>query len=76
MLTHHEETVAAPVALERRWTRALRLDWLGQMVASVLWGVSVFVYGIHAFGDVLQLCAAIAWTVANVDVLFRASDAS
>ncbi len=42
------------------------LDWLGQMVASVLWSVSVFVYGINSLGDVLQLCAALAWTVANI----------
>ena len=45
------------------------LEWLGQMVASVLWGASVFSYGINSTGDVLQLFAAMAWMIANLAVL-------
>ena len=54
---------------ERRWLHAFQLDWLGQMTASVLWATSVFVYGIGSTGDVLQLCAAVAWMVANIATL-------
>ena len=53
------------------WRQALQLDWLGQMLASVLWAVSVFVYGISATGDVLQLCAALGWMVANLAALMN-----
>ena len=45
------------------------VGWLGQMVASILWALSVFVYGITTTGDVLQLCAALAWTIANLATL-------
>ena len=54
-----------------RWAQVLRLDWLGQMAASLLWVVSVFIYGISSLGDVLQLCAALAWMLANLYALFR-----
>ena len=56
---------------QSRWNYALSLDWLGQMLASVLWTISVFVYGITEAGDVLQLCAALAWTVANLAALIQ-----
>ena len=46
--------------------RAMRLEWLGQTVASLCWIASVFTYGISASGDWLQLCAASAWLVANI----------
>ena len=49
----------------------IQLDWLGQMIASILWATSVFVYGITSTGDLLQLCAALAWMAANVSVLLR-----
>ena len=49
------------------------LDWLGQMIASVLWAVSIFAYGITSMGDVLQLCAAMAWMIANIASLMRGS---
>ena len=54
---------------ESLWNHGLQLDWLGQMVASVFWAASVFVYGITSTGDVLQLCAALAWMVANIATL-------
>ena len=47
-------------------TRMLRLEWLGQTVASLCWIVSVFLYGLEAAADVLQLAAASSWMVANV----------
>ena len=47
-------------------SRMLRLEWLGQTVASLCWIVSVFLYGIEKAADVLQLVAASSWLVANV----------
>lgn len=46
--------------------RALRLEWLGQMFASLCWFASVMAYGINSTGDWLQLFAASAWFLANV----------
>ncbi|MEM9466257.1 MAG: hypothetical protein AAGA90_12855 [Actinomycetota bacterium] len=46
--------------------RALRIEWLGQTVASLCWIASVFVYGLSSAGDWLQLGAATAWLTANV----------
>jgi hypothetical protein len=46
--------------------RVLRIEWLGQTLASVCWIVSVFCYGIESAGDWLQLAAASAWLVANI----------
>ncbi len=50
----------------------LKIEWLGQMVASICWIVSVFVYGIDGPGDWLQLSAASAWFVANVASVMNA----
>ena len=49
--------------------KALRVEWLGQTMASLFWIISVFTYGISATGDWLQLCAASAWLVANIAAL-------
>lgn len=58
---------AAPLSPQRsRLSRVLRLEWLGQMGASLFWTSSVLAYGVRSSGDVLQLCAASAWAVANV----------
>lgn len=43
-----------------------RLEWVGQTVASVCWICSVLAYGIRSSGDLLQLCAASAWLLANI----------
>ena len=50
--------------------------WCLQMLASLFWIASVFVYeGYHHgqsdyhHGDVLQLCAAIAWAMSNLAAL-------
>lgn len=49
--------------------RMLRLEWLGQTVASLCWILSVFSYGVSSTGDWLQLAAASAWMVANLAAL-------
>lgn len=49
-----------------RLTKALRIEWLGQMAASLFWIASVLTYGISAAGDWLQLLAACSWLVANI----------
>ena len=72
MLTTKNENVTASFTLSDRWAHALRVEWLGQMVASMLWMGSVFAYGVSSIGDVLQLFAALAWMLANIDALMRA----
>ncbi len=67
MLTEAKETTTAMVDSEGSWVkRALRVEWLGQTLASLFWIVSVFTYGISAIGDWLQLLAASSWLVANI----------
>ena len=63
------ENVDSPVQSgEERRTLAkmLRIEWLGQTVASICWIASVMVYGISSSGDWLQLAAASAWLIANI----------
>ena len=62
MLTEANEPIAKP----SRLTRMLKLEWLGQTVASLCWIASVYTYGISSSGDWLQLCAASAWLCANI----------
>ena len=52
----------------------LRVEWLGQTVASLCWIVSVGTYGISETGDWLQLAAASAWFVANIAALLSDRD--
>lgn len=52
--------------IQVRLARMLRLEWLGQTVASVCWIASVLAYGISSSGDWLQICAASAWLLANI----------
>ncbi len=47
-------------------SRVLRVEWLGQTIASLCWIISVFCYGISSVGDGLQLAAATAWLIANI----------
>ena len=49
--------------------KAVRVEWLGQTIASMCWIASVFTYGISSLGDWLQLFAATAWFIANIAVL-------
>lgn len=66
MLSNDEQGSVIAPARPSCLSRALRVEWLGQMAASLFWIVSVFVYGISETGDWLQLCAASAWFVANI----------
>ena len=66
MLSNDKEGAVIAPARPSRLSRAMRVEWLGQMAASLFWIVSVFVYGISETGDWLQLCAASAWFVANI----------
>ncbi len=53
-------------ALLARIARVLRIEWLGQTVASICWIGSVLAYGISSSGDWLQLFAASSWLLANL----------
>lgn len=55
-----------------RLARAMRVEWLGQMAASVLWIVGMLVNGLNATGDYLQIFAASAWFIANIAALLTA----
>ena len=59
-------SAAASGAKRSRLAKVLRIEWIGQTVASLCWIASVFVYGISSAGDWLQLGAASAWFVANL----------
>ncbi|MEM7812481.1 MAG: hypothetical protein AAF532_13480 [Planctomycetota bacterium] len=63
--------VASKTAVPGRRNMTIRLSWAGQMVASVFWAVSVFVYGEFALGDWIQLAAAVSWGIANVAALLE-----
>ena len=47
------------------------LSNLLQLIASISWIASVFVYGSFGLGDYLQLIAATAWTLSNIFSLLR-----
>lgn len=66
--------VPAPRTRPAWLDKVLRVEWIGQTVASLCWIVSVFVYEISGPGDVLQLCAASAWLVANLAAAFSAKN--
>ncbi len=56
--------------LRKNWVQlALSGEWLGQTFAGMFWLGSMFAYGINSTGDVLQLCAASAWLMANIATL-------
>ena len=40
-------------------------SWIFQLIASLSWFVSVFVYNSYSHGDYLQLVAAAAWMISN-----------
>ena len=69
MLTGTKEGAVVPKAERGRWAKALRIEWLGQTLASVSWIASVFAYGISSGGDWLQLFAASSWLLANLAAL-------
>ena len=44
----------------------LRVEWLGQTIASLCWITSMYFYGVKDIGDGLQLVAGLAWFIANL----------
>ena len=66
MLTDEARANAEPRFRSTWLNEVLRIEWLGQTVASVCWICSVLAYGINSTGDWLQLCAASAWLLANI----------
>ena len=61
---------------DRPKLKFLRIDWLGQTLASLCWVISVFVYGFASgdglqmsLADWLQLTAASSWFIANIATL-------
>ena len=44
----------------------MKVEWLGQTVASLCWIISMLFYGLSTVGDHLQLCAGVAWFLANI----------
>ena len=73
MLTQTDDRTIASPEENTLLKRALRIEWLGQTMASIFWIVSVFTYGITATGDWLQLLAASAWFIANIASLLSPS---
>ena len=69
MLTRTEDGTAVSPGRSSWLKRALRIEWLGQTLASVSWIASVFTYGISSGGDWLQLFAASSWLLANLAAL-------
>lgn len=61
-----EKAVADSSPIQARLARVLRIEWIGQTVASLCWIGSVLAYGISSGGDWLQLLAASSWLVANI----------
>ena len=53
-------------AARSRLAQVMRVEWLGQTVASICWIASVLTYGITSSGDWLQLFAASSWLLANL----------
>ena len=60
------EVVVGSTPIQARLARVLRIEWLGQTVASICWIGSVMAYGISSSGDWLQLLAASSWLLANI----------
>ena len=71
-----DDDVSMNARAPNRLQQALTLEWIGQTAASLLWGTSVFAYGISGPGDWLQLGAAMSWLVANLAALGRNPDQS
>ena len=72
MLRGNAREAVASGAVRNRLARMWSVKWLGQTVASVCWISSMLTYGIGSPGDLLQLCAASAWLLANIATLVAA----
>lgn len=54
------------ITVKKESSAGIDFPWLFQLIASVSWVASVFVYGSYGPGDLLQLAAASSWTVSNI----------
>ena len=72
MLTENAEASVAARNDRGLLAKMLRIEWLGQTIASLCWIASVLTYGISSNGDWLQLFAATAWLIANIASLLNA----
>ena len=66
MLTENVDTSISSREGRPRLEKVVRIEWIGQTVASVCWIGSVLADGISSSGDWLQLFAASSWLLANV----------
>ena len=57
---------ASSVHKKSKASKLLKVEWLGQTIASLCWVVSMFIYGLNSTGDWLQLAAGLAWFIANI----------
>ncbi|MEO1267127.1 MAG: hypothetical protein AAFX99_03450 [Myxococcota bacterium] len=70
MLTHSNNKETTVPKARRMLAQALRVEWFGQTLASLLWIASVLTYGLNSRGDWLQLLAASAWLLANIAAIW------
>ncbi len=55
-----------------RLSKMMRIEWIGQTLASLFWIVSVFAYGgPEGLGDWLQLMAASSWMLSNIASMMK-----
>ena len=57
---------------QTRLSKMMRLEWIGQTLASLFWIVSVFAYGgPEGLGDWLQLMAASSWMLSTIASIMK-----
>ena len=55
-----------------RLSKMMRIEWIGQTLASLFWIVSVFAYGgPEGLGDWLQLMATSSWMLSNIASIMK-----
>ena len=59
-------TAVGTVHDQRPKFQFMRVEWLGQTIASLCWICSMGFYGLNSIGDGLQLVAGVAWLIANI----------
>ena len=55
----------------QKFKNNFNIIWICQLIASISWMASVFIYGSFMPGDFLQLLAASAWAAGNIINFFR-----
>ena len=73
MLIDGADATPPAASKRRRMKRVFRVERVGQTAASLCWIASVLTSGISSTGDLLQLCAASAWLLANIAAIARAA---